>query len=88
MTKYLDPICQKIQQKLEKYKEASIDCKCIWSSGTRWEVNSYGQQFVVDVEKCSRACKYWDLTGTPCKHAVHVIAFKKEQVEDYVHEFY
>ena len=51
-------------------------------------MNSYGKQFVVDVEKCSRACKYWDLIGTPCKHAVHVIAFKKERAEDYAHDFY
>ena len=35
MAKYLDPICQKIQQKLEKYKEASIDCTSIWLGGAK-----------------------------------------------------
>ena len=88
MTKYLDPICQKIQQKLEKYKEASIDCTSIWSSGAKWEVNTYGKQFVVDMEKHSCAFNRWDLTGIPCKHAVSVIAFKKEWVKDNVHDFY
>ncbi|KAL0014690.1 hypothetical protein SO802_001759 [Lithocarpus litseifolius] len=33
MAKYQGPICHKIQQKMEKYKEASIDCKSIWSGG-------------------------------------------------------
>ena len=88
MAKYEGPICHKIQQKLEKFKEASIDYTSIWSSGTRWEVNSGGKQFVVDVEKRSCACNCWDLNGIPCKHAVHVIAFRKEQVEDYMHDFY
>ena len=88
MAKYQGPICHKIQQKLEKCKEASIDCKSIWSSGTRWEVNSCGKQFVVDVEKRSCAYNCQDLTRIPCKHEVHVIAFKKERTEDYVHDLY
>ena len=33
MANYQGPICHKIQQKLEKCKEASIDCKSIWSGG-------------------------------------------------------
>ena len=88
MAKYEGPICHKIQQKLEKFKEATIDYTSIWSSGTRWDVNSGGKQFVVDVEKRSCACNCWDLNGIPCKHAVHVIAFRKEQAEDYMHDFY
>ena len=63
MAKYQGPVCHKIQQKLEKCKEVSIDCTSIWSCGTRWEVNSGGKQFVVDVEKRSCACNCWDLTG-------------------------
>ena len=43
MAKYEGPICHKIQQKLEKFKEASIDYTSIWSSGSRWEVNSCGK---------------------------------------------
>ena len=88
MTKYLDPICQKIQQKLEKYKEASTNCTSIWLGGAKWEVNTCGKQFVVDIEKHSCAFNRWDLTEIPCKHAVSVIAFRKEQAENYVHDFY
>ena len=88
MTKYLDPICQKIQQKLEKYKEASIDCTSIWSCGAKWEVNTCGKQFVVDMEKHSCAFNRWNLTWIPCKHAMSIIAFRKERAKDYVHDFY
>ena len=88
MTKYLDPIGQKIQQKLEKYKEASIDCTSIWLGGAKWEVNTYGKQFVVDMEKHSCAFNRSDLTRIPCKHAMSIIAFRKERAEDYVHDFY
>ena len=88
LAKYEGPICHKIQQKLEKCKEASIDCTSIWSGGARWEVNSGGKQFMVDVEKHSCACNCWELTRIPCKHARHVIGFMKEQADDYVHEGY
>ena len=88
MAKYLDPICQKIQQKLEKYKEASIDCTSIWLGGAKQEVNTCGKQFVVDMEKHSCAFNRWDLTGIPYKHAVNAIAFKKERAKDYVLDFY
>nr|POE83522.1 hypothetical protein CFP56_51055 [Quercus suber] len=37
----------------------------------RWEVNSYGKQFAVEVEKRSYACNCWDLIGFPYKHIVH-----------------
>ena len=43
MAKYEGSIYHKIQQKLEKCKEASIDCTSIWSGGARWEVNSGGK---------------------------------------------
>ena len=88
LAKYQGPICHKIQQKFEKCKETSIDCKSIQSSGIRWEVNSCGKQFVVNVEKCSCASNNQDLTRIPYKHVVHVIAFRKERAEDYVHDFY
>ena len=43
---------------------------------------------MVDVEKRSCACNCWDLIGILCKHVVHVITFRKERAEDYVHDFY
>ena len=43
---------------------------------------------MVDIEKHSCAFNRWDLTRISCKHAVNVIAFRKERAEDYFHDFY
>ena len=43
---------------------------------------------MVDMEKHSCAFNRWDLTWIPCKHAMSIIAFRKERAKDYVHDFY
>lgn len=79
MMKYQGPICPKIQAKLEISKGESRYCTSTWSGGPKFEVNCFGQQVVVDLEKHTCTCYQWDLTGIPCKHVVSAIGFKKKK---------
>ena len=56
MLKKSDPICLKIQDKLEVNKEATRDRTSTWSGRLKFEVHCKGKQFVVDLEKHTCAC--------------------------------
>ncbi|XP_071702798.1 uncharacterized protein [Rutidosis leptorrhynchoides] len=58
----------------EKIKSDANKCDVLWEGNQRYQVSGEGnEQFVVDIEAKSCACRKWELTGIPCKHVVAVI---------------
>ncbi|XVF15098.1 hypothetical protein REPUB_Repub09cG0120000 [Reevesia pubescens] len=49
---------------------------------------SHKERFVVDLNGKKCTCRSWDLTGIPCPHAICVILFRNEIVEDHVADVY
>ncbi|KAL6146398.1 hypothetical protein ACLB2K_057077 [Fragaria x ananassa] len=47
-------------------------------------VGSHGDKYVVNLQAQTCACRRWDLTGIPCKHASSVANFMRHAPEDYV----
>ncbi|KAK9282021.1 hypothetical protein L1049_004932 [Liquidambar formosana] len=88
MLGYRGPICPKIQGKVEKLKSQSRKCTSHWAGGGLFEVRCHPDTFVVNLEARTCSCKKWDLIGIPYKHAISSIAYKKENVEDYVDACY
>ncbi|XVF84982.1 hypothetical protein PTKIN_Ptkin17bG0082300 [Pterospermum kingtungense] len=86
--KWTKQFCPKICEKIEHNKELNAYCHVVWNGDRRYEVVCHDDRFVVNVDKRKCTCRRWDLTGIPCCHAICVIHFRKEKVEDYVAEVY
>ncbi|KAL6199798.1 hypothetical protein ACLB2K_029580 [Fragaria x ananassa] len=90
MSKVVDTICPKPRKILEKNKErASADCIPSATGSTKIKVESIGgSKYVVDLQRRTCACRRWNLTGIPCKHAISAIHFMREKLEDYIDACY
>ncbi|KAJ9552484.1 hypothetical protein OSB04_016529 [Centaurea solstitialis] len=59
---------------LDSIKEEAAEYVVIWNGGDEYQVSGPRRdQCVVDVNKKVCSCRYWELTGIPCKHAVATI---------------
>ncbi|XP_048128383.1 uncharacterized protein LOC125312816 isoform X2 [Rhodamnia argentea] len=84
MMDQIDPICPRIRMKLEKTKLESKCCTARAAMGNNFEVQVFDKRFVVDLVGKTSACREWDLSGIPCKHAICCISFMKFDINDYV----
>ncbi|KAJ4875951.1 Uncharacterized protein Rs2_40969 [Raphanus sativus] len=58
---------------LEKARVAKQFCSTLRSSKSVYEVNEFECGYSVNLSTHQCACRKWDLTGIPCKHAVYVM---------------
>ena len=54
------------------------------SGGTQYQVLDPDHQYVVDKDEGNCCCRKWQLTGIPRTHAVSVIYYNKDKVENYI----
>ncbi|KAG8377901.1 hypothetical protein BUALT_Bualt08G0081700 [Buddleja alternifolia] len=89
ISKYVGPICPKVQKTLEKLKDNRRACISAHAGSGKFEVRDmYDGRYVVDIERKTCSCRKWELTGIPCVHGVCCIASFGRVPEDYVHEFH
>ncbi|CAN1228687.1 hypothetical protein LINGRAPRIM_LOCUS1312, partial [Linum grandiflorum] len=50
------------------------------------EIGEEGYVVKLDTRSCS--CGYWDLSGIPCLHAVAAISYMRNDVYQYINEYY
>ncbi|KAL4379129.1 hypothetical protein GQ457_02G013030 [Hibiscus cannabinus] len=81
-------ICPRIAKKLEEHKVRSSFCHVTWNGADGYEVMHHEDSFVVDVKGWKCTCRVWDLTGIPCLHAICVIRYREESLENYVLHLY
>ncbi|KAJ0263091.1 hypothetical protein HA466_0035150 [Hirschfeldia incana] len=81
----LTPITMAI---LEKARVAKKFCSTIRSRTTLYEVNEFDVGYIVDLVTHQCACRRWDLTGIPCKHAICVLDDNQDDAEKYVPDYY
>ncbi|XP_071740738.1 uncharacterized protein [Rutidosis leptorrhynchoides] len=84
----------------EKIKSEANKCNVLWGGNQKYQVSGPAingqpqEQFVVDMETRTCACRKWKLTGIPCKHAVAVNwnmvenGFEVGDPETWVHSVY
>ena len=73
---------------LEKARCAKKHCSTIRSGFSLYEVNEFDCGYRVDLATHQCACRRWDLTGIPCKHAVCVLDDNQEDPVKYTAEYY
>nr|XP_040244077.1 uncharacterized protein LOC120963500 [Aegilops tauschii subsp. strangulata] len=75
-------------EKLEVEKERARFCKPIQAGVNLWQVTSGRQTHAVNLALHTCGCRKWDLSGTPCNHAISAINKAKRFPEDYVCKFF
>ncbi|XP_057440306.1 uncharacterized protein LOC130732221 [Lotus japonicus] len=61
-----------------------------WVAQGLFQVEHAGfeDQFIVDIEKQTCTCNFWELNGIPCRHAVSCLSDRGLNPENYVHDYY
>ena len=77
-----------IMDKLEKNMIESSKWRVHFNGVVGYEVKKGKKSYAVDLNKRICACKAWNVPGIPCCHAICAILDKKEDLEDYIHEWY
>jgi hypothetical protein len=78
-------ICPNIFKKLKMNITRSAKCQILWNGQDGFEVeeNQY-RRFTVNLEKMSCSCRYWELSGLPCSHAISAIYTVGKELEDFI----
>jgi hypothetical protein len=68
-------ICPNILKKLNAYINLSGVCHAICNGQDQFEVVHWSNRFTVDLNKKECSCRYCQLSGMPCPHAISCIFF-------------
>lgn len=85
-------ICPNITTKLKKSINQSAYCETIFNGKDSYEVKlkEWGleHRFTVKLEDRTCSCRYWQLSGLPCAHAIACIYFHTSCLDDYIAKCY
>lgn len=87
-TRWLTQICPNILKKINSYINLSGVCHAICNGESKFEVKHWDNMFTVDLEKKECSCRYWQLAGLPCPHAISCLLFKTNNLESYISSCY
>ncbi|XP_019092303.1 PREDICTED: uncharacterized protein LOC104748590 [Camelina sativa] len=79
---------KKARKEVENSCDEAQNCYSLSSTGGKYEILEFGTRFCVILSKRECACRKWDLTGIPCRHAVCAIRENCQEVEDYISDYY
>ncbi|XP_037475714.1 uncharacterized protein LOC119353223 isoform X1 [Triticum dicoccoides] len=86
--KWTGTICPTVLRKLKKSINASAYCHAVWNGEDLYEVTHREHRFQVNLEEWTCSCRYWQLSGLPCPHAISCIFFKTNNIDDYIDKCY
>ena len=78
-------VCPNIFKKLKVNIKRSSICHVLWNGKDGFEVQEgEHRRFTVNLENLSCSCRYWELSGLPCCHAISAIYTVQHNLEDYI----
>jgi len=88
--RYRGSIMPKPLRRLDREIEKSGSWCATYAGNLRFEVfHTYlTDKFIVELNKHSCTCNFWDLVGIPCRHVIAAIRLKEDDPENYVHRYY
>jgi len=81
-------VTKKARKEVEKSCDEAQHCYSYSSTGGAYECVEFSNGYTVNLPSRSCACRKWDLSGIPCRHAVSVIRENGFEVEDYISDYY
>jgi hypothetical protein len=77
-----------ILKKLNTYIEMPGYCHAISNGADKFKVKHWDHWFTVDFQAIACSCRYWQLFGFPCCHAISSIYFKTNFLDHYIADCY
>jgi len=71
-------VCPNIQKKLKYYIKQSGYCHAVSNGRDAYEVRHFDHRFLVSLVDRTCSCRYWQLSGLPCPHAISCIFFQNK----------
>jgi len=87
-SKWNTRICPNILKKVNKYIDLAQSCSGIWNGKDGYEVRQKDKRYIVDIEKRTCSCRYWQLAGIPCAHAITALFYSSQPAKDYIAQCY
>ncbi|XP_038679489.1 uncharacterized protein LOC119980765 [Tripterygium wilfordii] len=91
MRRYQGRLVPRVAAKVEMERANSGYWTAHWagdSGHSIFQVTKRPEQYVVNLNERSCSCRYFDLTGIPCCHAMAAIEYVQRDPEDFVNECY
>jgi len=77
-------ICPQIFKKLKKNIRSGF-CQVMWNGKDGFEVQEHEKfKFTVNLQLWTCSCRYWQLSGLPCCHAISAIYKTGQKIDDYI----
>ena len=90
--KWAGTICPNIFKKLKMNIRLSTLCQVLWNGKEGYEVKEHerigNMRFTVNLEARTCSCRYWQLSGLPCCHAISAIYCAGQEVENFIASCY
>ena len=78
-------ICPNIFKKLKMNIEMSVKCIVLWNGEYGFEVQEReDRKYIVNLQKRQCTCRYWQLSGLPCCHAISSIYKASQKLDDFI----
>lgn len=77
-----------VQSKLDINKEKACECSIIFNGEHGFEVVEGNYRHIVDLHKQICTCRYWELKGIPCAHAICAMYNRKLNPDSYVSKWF
>ena len=88
-SKWTGMVCSNVFKKLKMNIELSSKCYVLWNGEDGFEVQERDdRKYIVNLQKRECSCRYWQLLGLPCCHAISSIYKASFKIEDYIAPFY
>lgn len=81
--RWITQVCPNILRKLNTFITQSGTCHAIYSGADKYEVEHYDNRWTVNLVDKTCSCRYWQLSGLPCPHAISCIFMKTNSLDDY-----
>ncbi|KAG5133949.1 hypothetical protein JHK82_025137 [Glycine max] len=80
-------VCPRPMNILDQEVLAYSKWTVVWGGGMKFEVQKYPLAFKVNLDEKSCSCRFWQLTGIPCRHAVATMFDRRLLPSDFVHPY-
>jgi hypothetical protein len=87
--KWTGAICPNVFKKLKLNIERSGSCYVLWNGQDGFEVKEKDKmKWTVNLEQRTCTCRYWQLSGLPCCHAISAIYTSSKSLDDFIDPCY
>ncbi|XP_010451589.1 PREDICTED: uncharacterized protein LOC104733732 [Camelina sativa] len=87
-SQYTGRVTERAKEILEEEAKYIKYCSFVPGADGRYDVCESGVGYSVNLRLRTCVCRRWDMSGIPCRHALHVITEKKLNREDYISDWY